>query len=379
MLYKSYTLTHQPRNEVFRIFNAEFLGETVPSGFNAVKIELDASASADLDWKKTIEIATDYILKGYSLFWEIHLGLFLPPYFPLSDQTQYLALSLSLRYFRDHVWTEFKEATIGASIYQGKADFSQGYLWNEEQTLNLQEWLHDNFHEIQTLEKEIDAQSDSLGSFSEINHITLGSNPAGRRLLSLFCRNAVVEYLDLLRNYLPDELSTYILIDTSSVTDPFQIVQLLDKEGVSRLHLGMTESILPITALTCAKEHNVLSSISRDIHSGNEISIPSISVGISIPSLEMCKSIDFKVTQEAINKLLQSKIAFRIISEVKLTTEWDGLDYLLVDSKHVTHQEKRKLQGFCAAGGTIVTLGDKIGLAFELTFSEWITLIIDCE
>ncbi len=63
-------------------------------------------------------------------------------------------------------------------------------------------------------------------------------------------------------------------------------------------------------------------------------------------------------------------IDYRIIPETYLTTEWHGLDYLIVDPDSLSSQGFRKLQGFCAAGGTIVSLGKIMGLPYEILFDE---------
>lgn len=68
-------------------------------------------------------------------------------------------------------------------------------------------------------------------------------------------------------------------------------------------------------------------------------------------------------------KLAQSlrelKQPFRIIPEEFFLLEWSELDYVIVDSATVDLQQKRKLQGFAAAGGVIITLGERLGLSGE--------------
>lgn len=68
----------------------------------------------------------------------------------------------------------------------------------------------------------------------------------------------------------------------------------------------------------------------------------------------------------------------RFISESRLVTEWDGVDYLLVDPAMVTHRCRRSLNGFCAAGGVVVSLAEEIGLGEEISFAAYQDLLLSC-
>lgn len=57
---------------------------------------------------------------------------------------------------------------------------------------------------------------------------------------------------------------------------------------------------------------------------------------------------------------------YRIIPERFLNEKWMELDYLYVFSRFVTPRGRRMLQGFCAAGGIVVTEGELLGLANEI-------------
>ena len=94
-------------------------------------------------------------------------------------------------------------------------------------------------------------------------------------------------------------------------------------------------------------------------------------VGVCLPSLEHCRPSQYGGLREAFNWLSLAEIPYRIVPEGLLTTDWDGLDDLIVVPNGVSLQGKRKLQGFCAAGGTIVSLGHEMGLAQEMQFDDW--------
>lgn len=69
-------------------------------------------------------------------------------------------------------------------------------------------------------------------------------------------------------------------------------------------------------------------------------------------------------------ELVEKGVNIRVIDEVYLTSEWDGLDYLLVDPDFMEREVVRKLKGFAAAGGIVVSLGQAIGIPGELKFDR---------
>ena len=73
----------------------------------------------------------------------------------------------------------------------------------------------------------------------------------------------------------------------------------------------------------------------------------------------------------AITSLLSKNISFKIVSEESITTEWSGIDKLLVTSPQIDPMTKRKLQGFAAALGQIIYLSEPTGIEDELSFQQW--------
>lgn len=56
---------------------------------------------------------------------------------------------------------------------------------------------------------------------------------------------------------------------------------------------------------------------------------------------------------------------YRVISEPFLVAEWEGLNELYVSSRSITPGALRKLLGFNAAGGLVVTYGEPLNLPLE--------------
>lgn len=338
------------------IYDSPYLGAPVPSGYNAVKITLDGKMTSHLDWELVRKAAHEYVEKGIYLFWDFELGLFSDLTFPLSDSSQYLALVLAVEYFRDSFWQEFQPFTIGLCLYRGDSDFSFGFEWDEKQELSFQEWIQEIFFDLEDLRKETGI---SLSSFERFTHQEFSVNDEGRRLVSLFCRNACVEYLELLANRLPDALQLFIALETL-VKDPLTEALLLSKERYDRFHLAIRGGILEHQGFEWSKE---------GVFCYKDLS--SISIGICLPPMDMYRPSQYAQLQDAMQKMMEGKIKFRLIPEESLITQWDGLDYLVVAACGLSSQGMRKLQGFCAAGGTVVVLGSSLGLVNEISFLEW--------
>lgn len=331
-----------------RIFEGEWRGEEL-FDFDAVTIFLDGRVQSDLDWKKERILAQKAMEMGYAILWDIELGLFGQLNRPLSNQSQFLSLTLALEHFRDTLWKEFQGATIGLSVFRGNADFSVGFPWDDLQQANLREWLQEiGFHHAS-------ASSDSA---------------VERQLIRLFCRDVAVEYLALLVSRLPDSLAAYLFLDASSVANsPLNQIQLFNPDRFDRLHLALKNHTLPFIALGW----RMPTAIGYSGYSSIILPPPQQSViGVCVPPSQYILPSCFDGLEEAVKALKKDSIPFKLIAESQLTSQWDGLDYLVYTPSGLTVGGKRKLQGFCAAGGCAITTGELLGLPYEVELSDWI-------
>jgi hypothetical protein len=158
-------------------------------------------------------------------------------------------------------------------------------------------------------------------------------------------RDRFVGYLDLLAVNMPDALPLYLLLDATSL-EPWETIILLNREAFSRWHCLIRADGIPFSLYQ------------------NESPL-----ALLLPSGEKSQA---PLLKEAINALLAQGISFRIIPESLLITEWDRLDHLIVLSEAIDSQGLRKLQGFCAAGGCIITLGESLGTPIEIGFDPFL-------
>lgn len=348
---EEYVLESSPCLRV-RIFEGDWQ-RSKPVGFDAVTLDLDGRVQSDLDWKKVRRQAQQAVDQGYALMWNIELGLFTTLAHSLANQSQFLSLTLALEHFRDTLWKEFKPQTVGLTLFRGSADFSSGFRWDEHQEKNLRNWLQD-----------IGSSHLASLSFSQLRQ-----HEEGKYLLRLYCRDVAVEYLALLATRVPDSLPAYLFLDASSLSrSPVSEIQMLNPERFDRLHLALKGSLLPFDALGWGES-------TAQGYSGNSVVDlpvnPTVSVGICIPPMHFYHLRHYQGLEEGIVALQKKSISFKLIAECHLTSQWDGLDYLLYSPAGLSIQGKRKLQGFCAAGGTVVSTGPLLGLPYEIGLSDW--------
>lgn len=352
------------------IFDADYCGETIPAGFDAVRISLDGKMKADLSWKKEFETAKDYVTQGFKIFWDIDLGLPNLLTHPLSNRAQFLSLSLSLEHFCKTLWREFRKESIGLCLFRGSLDFSKEYPWNEEQLSNLHEWMIRLYPNIEDFVNETSIE---LLDFKYLTKDLLSGSETGKKLLMYFCRDGFSEYLSLLSAGIPDSLPIFLMLDASNIDDSFLIAQLLNKEYFIRFHLGVKGFSVMSHEGEIAWEGNCLE---KDVIS-REIKKPTKSerykLALCLPSGVIYRPSATEALNQALITLHKFTLSFRIISEINLAIEWDELDYLIVDSRFVSFQFKRRLQGFCAAGGSVVYIGAPLGLAEEISFDDWLS------
>lgn len=317
--------------------------DPIPFEFNAVRIQLDGKVKSGLCWVQELSIAREYIKLNKKIFWDLDLGLFKSLEHPLDHKAQFLSLCLSLEHFKNTVWKEFRDHTVGLCIFRGSLDFSKDYRWNENQEANLKDWLLD--HDIN--EEKIEGYKKIDPAFSD------------KSLKNLFCRDSCSEYLRLLADTLPDTIPVYIFLEAKSFYEPYEFAELIDKEKFSNFQVALKDSPYSSSEFTWNET------------SLNVLMPEGITLGVCLSFTTILKSHFKTELKSVIRNLCTSVKLFRLIPILTLTNEWDGLDDLIVDAEMVDKQLFRKLQGFCAAGGRVVYLGKALKLPSEISFNEW--------
>jgi len=273
---------------------------------NGTLIRLPASLQDDLQWEESIALAEERKREGDVLLWEIDLGLASYSFNP-EDSAAFYSFSLAVEQFSKQVFPSFADSTFGVVLYRG------------------------GFH------PEL--------SFPA-THWEPGEDP------SLFCARSFAEYLHRLVSFLPESVLPFAMFDLSSIPSAARQAQLFSKEKFEHTHLILKRARFPFFGMTWEEGESAQGWVGKEPVKQGNTAAPSL--GLYLPSDEKIDASVLELLDAKISALQKAKTPFRILSEEKLTEQWDGLDTLLVPEKAISQTGKRKLLGFAAAGGELV-------------------------
>lgn len=339
------------RNKEFFIPAVFFAdGKTVSeiSSFNSEIIILDAHVKSSLDWSEAYAKADKVIKEGRCVLWFLDFGLFDALPFSLHNNSQYLTLSLAIEHFNKETWSRYKTSSLGVVIYKG--DFNVCHLVGSDvdSLSNFREWLGGSHLEDVTPE-------------------TLKTSVAGKKTLQKYACDIATDYLDLLAQDLNEDVECFALVDAEKIEDPILALQAFAGGRNSRFRFVLKNCVLPPQDIAWDSP-SPFGVVGTKVFEMNQYR-DKYPVGVSVPAFPGAVDCCF---QDAVKELIKQGVAFRQIPEELLTTAWDGLDYLVISSSKVSSLGLRMLQGFVAAGGTVVTVGPLLGLSNELSFSDFL-------
>ncbi len=175
-------------------------------------------------------------------------------------------------------------------------------------------------------------------------------------LLMRVNENAIpFEMLRAINAFFPDSSSLFLAYEDSGVIPLFDVFKTLCSEDLEHFQLilkGRGVDRFPY-ALPCLGWGRSLSPL------GNLCSIPTpllpvkpLRVAMVLPSLPT------PLFDEALEILEERQISFLIVPQHKITTSWEGIDYFITFPAFLSRQGYRKLLGFCAAGGVVISMGE---------------------
>jgi hypothetical protein len=287
---------------------------------NAVLLRLPAQLNDDLDWSKEREFAAQIASSGKSIFWEMDLGLS-PFQFTPENSAAFFSFSLALEEFTAKIWPEFQKQTFGVALYRGGAPSPKNFP--------LTSW-----------------ESGFLDWSSEFKTVDLESS-----FYDLYCMQMLGEYLHRLISFLPETVLPFALFDVSLIRSPGKIAQLFSKNRFEHVQLALKGAKCPFAGICWGEGQNAQGILSEVQSIKESISEPSL--GLYFPKDPHIDRLFIQQLDSLISQFNEKQIPFRIISEEKLTEEWDGIDHLIVPSQAISGQGRRKLLGFIATGGNV--------------------------
>ncbi len=272
-------------------------------------IVIPAHSRSDLKWDAEIAEAQTAIAANKRILWKFDLGMN-EPFFPLEEELRFQSLTLALSQFTKDVWPLFQEHTEGGILFEGSADFSRYFSWTSRQEENWALW------------------KEGRVVCNEVHE---------RRL---FCAEAFIAYFQMLAHRLPDELPLTLRLDAKNLASKAETLHLLSPDRFEHFLLEIE---------------------------GNPSS-PKARFGVCFPEEAQCSG----AVLVQLNRFFSEWTGpFRAVPESMLTQYWDELDDLYVLTGALSGQGRRKLMGFCAAGGRVIAEGELLGLLSEVSAEEY--------
>ncbi|GAB4231224.1 MAG: hypothetical protein Tsb0021_09530 [Chlamydiales bacterium] len=280
-----------------------------------INIHLDGSITSTLDWSHEKKLAEYSELK---IQWLLDLGLFKDLPQSLKNPTQIQTLELALQHFEKTLWNIFQDRTQAVVVFQGSLNFASELKWDHDLLTEYKDWM-------------------------EQYHI-----PASSKLTeSLFAREVASQYLNELVSTFDEDVPCVIHLDAREINDLTLFSLLSDKHRF--------DWIEPIIFNPPFKQDT------------------QANVGLCFPGNFHVAQPQLLVYQETLKSLLERKIPFRCVYEESLTNDWQGLDYILALPSAISKNGLRKLEGFCAAAGTVIPLRDEdLNLEYTMNYKTWL-------
>jgi hypothetical protein len=290
-----------------------------------ITIPLDLKLTSSLEWHHSLKLADEGVKKNKKLLFNLELGLADLPA-PFSDEGQFRSLLLGIEHFKETILTPFKDSVFGIIFYKGSIDFSSSLKWHGELKQNYLSFLGERM-DLPPLKR-------------------------------LFCLQESVDFLRSCGSILPEEIPQFLLLDTTELSSVEEFFQLTAKEHFYFFHLGISH---PFTfSPLCIMPHG-----SWEKERVFFLTSQRATLALCLPSRY---PLTFRKNFQEIEQLNRP---FRILCESQLAQDWDGVDELIIFSDALTKQGRRKLCGFCAAGGKVITIGNLCGLEEEYPFAEY--------
>jgi hypothetical protein len=181
-----------------------------------------------------------------------------------------------------------------------------------------------------------------------LNHFVkeLGNQARGVILarLTLPVSQDIVEYLELLANALPCNMSRLLLLDASNITDAKTFSEEIRSDRFGPFTIAIHSSLFATKNICWKKGIRTSGFIGQNTPEIHKFS-PSCAF-----LLHKSEVTDFS---HVMDDFIREQRQFKVIPEEQLTAEWDGIDELIITTRRYQESTMRAIDGFKAAGAEV--------------------------
>ena len=305
--------------------------------FNTLNIYIDARPSSDLSWE-SLEFEIEVALKlNAKLSFELDFG-FNEKKALLRDSAAFFSRGLAVNEFEGRIYKKYKNQISAIILYRGCGDFTDSISCDTALYTDFLEWKKSCFE----------------------------SQDLSKHMFRLFSMELLMQNLHRLSASLIEEIPLVALFDVKAIKSPSQQSELFSKLFFPYIFPGIKHSVSSFSGFGWQFGGD----LGMIGHKSEPLPIKKLPfLGIVLP--EMGK-VPYDLFDQTLHLLNESSIDYVIFPELLMIESWHGLDYILVFSSVLTSEGRRMLQGFNAADGKVVTVGEGLGLVDEVQLQEFI-------
>lgn len=288
-------------------------------------ISLDSSLQSSLNWQKAIEEAFKLKKAQKKILWLLDFDLRNLKIGFLDKQSHFLAFSLAIKHFKENIWPEFANYSLGVAFYKGE-HFFQDFFLSSTELISFQVWCQEKFKTIAFFNQEAKV---NLSTFKDITENTAPS------LTKFFKEDLWVNYLENLQEFLDLKINKFIILKQKP------------KEELIFIHSLNGQKFSPFKIFL--EKEKTIWSINKKC-----------SVAFCLPSRFVIYPSHYTYFEKVLKILTLKAIEFKWLPEEELIQNLEGLNYLLYFPEFISTRGKRNLQGFMAAGGETLILSKSL-------------------
>lgn len=331
---------------------------------NTVLLPVDLTLSSPLQFAKVMEDAEKFKSEKTKIVWDLKFGFF-QERVSLHMESFQNAFLRALECFLEEVHPKFVEETIGVILFRGDADLSTHFSYNDYHILQFTEFLEDIFPSVSAM---LETPSVFTG-FDSLNFEMLDTSCFTKHLKNLYCHHFFSNYLHKIAALLPDGVLPFVFYDTKSIEKSSFLSQIFSKKRYTHLHLILENQNIPLADISLEPSLKASGYLLDKKVKLQAFEMPTI--GLILPNdKELLYSTHLQIN-EALDKLAEKGVSYRIVPEFLVTESWEGLDALIFLKRSLSSNGKRILQGFCVTGGNLIYLDEPLHLENETSFEKY--------
>ncbi len=322
-----------------------------PQFFHGSLVTLDLSQKSTLDWDSQFAVVDELIDRGSSIFWDLYLGINADS-FSYDDYFLFQSLSIGIAQFIEKFWKKFQGHCLGINLFRGQLNLAESIRWSEKEKDIFRLWLS---------QKQFDR---SLGTNFETPHKT---HP---QILRIYAVERLSDYLHQLGASFPEEAAIFATFNAFDIDSPSMQAQLLSKQRFPHIRLSAANVKCPLFGI---RWHSGMmrGGVLSNKPSEDERQKSSPLTGVCIPLDSHFSDSTYNILDQIFAYLKKYDHDYRIIPEALFTEYWDGLDQILICPQCLSEEGIRKLMGFQAAGGEVVTCQGELDLPNIVSWDEF--------